>query len=136
MGIPVNEKCMLLREGEGTHAYLDNVVGVVVTWKITWKRHGEKEMDVSMVQLHQRICSNELHSVGLKPFISRNDTRVVVLPGLRSGETSNRWQKACGKASGSISTDKDQSGTSDEVTYGKSARMANNSIQYTLFCMF
>lgn len=42
MGIPVNEKCMLLRVGEGGNAYLDNIVGVVVIWKITAKREGEK----------------------------------------------------------------------------------------------
>lgn len=42
MGIPVNDKCMLLRVGAESSAYLDNVVGVVITWKITSKREGEK----------------------------------------------------------------------------------------------
>lgn len=42
MGIPVNEKCMFLRVGTEGHAYLDNVVCIVVIWKITAKREGEK----------------------------------------------------------------------------------------------
>lgn len=49
---------------------------------------------------------------------------VVVLPGVWSGETSNLFEKL-----GPISTDKDHSGTSDEGTYAKSARMANNRIK-------
>lgn len=40
MGIPVNEKCMLIRVGG--HAYLDNVVGVVEIWKVAANREGEK----------------------------------------------------------------------------------------------
>lgn len=42
MGIPANEKRMLLREGTGGSAYLDDVVGTVEIWKITAKEEGEK----------------------------------------------------------------------------------------------
>lgn len=125
MGIPVNDKCMLLREGAESCAYLDNVVSVVVIWKVTSMREGEKkEVDVSMAKWHE--C--EFHSVDLKAFVSR---RVADLPGLRSGETSNLCVGNCAKVSRPISTDCDQSGTS--VTYGKSAKTANNSIEYQLF---
>lgn len=43
MGIPVNEKCMLVRVGAKGHAYLDNIV---IIWKITAKRGGEKREGV------------------------------------------------------------------------------------------
>ena len=44
MGIPDNEKCMLGRTGGRGHAYLDNfVIHIVILWKITVKREGEKE---------------------------------------------------------------------------------------------
>ena len=66
----------------------------------------------------------------LSKHCSASCSVAVVLPGLCSGETSNLWQKLFGKDSSPISTDVDQSGTSAEGTYVKSAKTANNKIKY------
>lgn len=60
MGIPVNEKYMLGRTGARGHAYLDNVVGIVVVWKITEKEGREREGDMS-------ICLNLLQWQQMMP---------------------------------------------------------------------
>lgn len=49
----------------------------------------------------------------MSDLLGRRTCVVFVLPGSWSGDTSNRWQKFTGKASEPISTDRDQSGTSD-----------------------
>ncbi len=78
MGIPVNEKCMLLRVGAGGNAYLDNIVGAVVIWKITAKREGEKwegtwvphcdiDLSVWICLISFRLIPN--HSLASMPYV-------------------------------------------------------------------
>lgn len=104
VGIPVNDNCMQLIIRPESRAYLNDVLGIVVIWRIPSKNQGEeKENDVSALlqcaTLYLSICV------------------LFVLPGLWSGETSN----LCEKTSDPISTERDHSGTSDWATNEKSA---------------
>lgn len=85
--------------GVRSHAYLDNILRAVVVWKITAKRReGGKKHKISPL-----ICRFDL----IDGEYFKN------LLGLCSGETSNLWENI-ENGSDPISTDKDQSGTSDK----------------------
>lgn len=99
MGIPVNEKRTLVREGARDGAYLDDVVGLVL-WRITARRERERRQKGVSISIGSLLIIQQLLLIS-----------VVLSPGLFSGEIWNLSLMLV-RSKSVTSTEREKSGTS------------------------